>query len=224
MANDGKLKARTILESARVSANSFLGAFDTVRQARGATTGKPRHEEQDLLRASLVFAAAGLDSMLKQLIHETIKELAEKDAQVQTELEKFAQRQIRGDSENTETVSGHKFLATVLVAASPQDRIVEEYIRELTGSSLQSADQLFKTTTALGLDPNTIGLDRAKLKSAFDVRNKIIHELDVNLKTARGKQSRRGRTKAELEAHAEHLLDVGEKILKGVEDKLKSNV
>jgi len=224
MADNGKLKARTILESSRSSAKSFLKAFDTVRKARNANQGRPTNEEQDLLRASLVFAAAGLDSMLKQLIRETVKKLAEEDAQVQTELEKFVQRQIRGDSEDPETISGHKFLASVLVAVSLQDRIIEEYIRELTGSSLQSANQLFKTTNALGLDPDSIGLDPAKLKSAFDVRNRIIHELDVNLKTARGKQSRRSRTKPELEAHAINLLDVGERILKGVEDKLRSEV
>jgi len=142
MANNDKLKARTILDSSRSSAESFLKAFDTVRRARNANQGRPKNEEQDLLRASLVFAAAGLDSMLKELIRDTIKKLAETDSKVQTELEKFVQRQIRGDSEDPETVSGHKFLASVLLAASPQDRIIEGYIRELTGSSLQSADQL----------------------------------------------------------------------------------
>jgi len=224
MANNGHLKARTVLESTRDAVNGFLKAFDTVRQARGATKGKPKHEEQDLLRASLVFAAAGLDSMLKQLIRETIKQLAEKDAEVQNELETFVQRQIRGDSEDAETISGYKFLASVLVAVSQQDRIIEEYIRELTGNSLQSQDQVFKTAKALGLDPNSVGLDATRLKSTFEVRNRIIHELDVNLKTGRGKQSRHNRTKSELEAHANNLLDVGEKILKGVESKLKSDV
>jgi len=221
MASEDKLKARTILESSHSSAKSFLKAFDTVRKERKARQGGPTNEEQDLLRASLVFAAAGLDSMLKQLIRETIKELAEKDAQVQTELEKFVQRQIRGDSEDGETISGHKFLASVLMAASLQDRITEAYIRELTGSSLQSAEQLFKTTAALGLDPSKVGLDRMKLKNAFHVRNKIIHELDVNLDTAPGKRCRESRTKPELEAHVGSLLAVAERILKGVEDKLK---
>jgi len=222
MANNDKLKARTILDSSRSSAESFLKAFDTVRRARNANQGRPKNEEQDLLRASLVFAAAGLDSMLKEFIRDTIKKLAETDSKVQTELEKFVQRQIRGDSEDPETVSGHKFLASVLLAASPQDRIIEGYIRELTGSSLQSADQLIKATKALGLDPNSIGLDPSKLKDTFDVRNKIIHELDVNLNTGRGKQSRQSRTKPELESHTNHLLEVAEGILKGVEDKLRS--
>lgn len=222
MASDGKLKARTILDSSRSSARSFLKAFDTVRKARNANQGRPTNEEQDLLRASLVFAAAGLDSMLKQLIRGNIKELAEKDSDVQRELEKFVQRQIRGDSEDPETISGHKFLANVLLAARPQDRIIEEYVRELTGSSLQSADQLFKATNALGIDPKSIGLDHAKLKATFDIRNKIIHELDVNLNTGRGKQSRQNRKRPELEDHVNELLNVGEKILKAVELKLES--
>ncbi|MBN1506821.1 MAG: hypothetical protein JW955_08240 [Sedimentisphaerales bacterium] len=220
MPNNGGLKARTILESAGDSAKSFLKAFDTVRKARGATTGKPKHEEQDLLRAGLVFAAAGLDSMLKQLIRETIKPLDAKDSNVHEELVTFVQRQIRGDSEDIEAISGHKFLSRVLVAASPQDRIIEEYVRELTGSSLQSVDQLFKASKALGLDPSALALNRTELAQTFEVRNKIIHELDVNLNTSRGRSSRQSRTKSELEAHIDRLLRTGQNILEGVERRL----
>jgi hypothetical protein len=224
MANNGKLKARTILDSAQGSADSFLKAFDTVRQARGATRGKPTHEEQDLLRASLVFAAAGLDSMLKQLIREAIRQLAATDVEVQAGLETFVQRKIRGDSEDAETISGYKFLASILISTSQQDRIIEEYIKELTGNSLQSQDQVFKTVNALGLDPTkSIELDPTELRSAFKVRNEIIHELDVNLNTAPGRSSRKNRTKEDLKKHTDTLLDAGGKILKAVEDKLKSN-
>jgi len=112
-----KLKARIILESARSSTKSFFDAFDKVRQARGATTGAPTDEEQDLLRASLVFAAVGLDSMLKQLVRVAIGRLAQKDPKVQAELETFVQRRLRGDSEDHEALSSHKFLAGVLVSA-----------------------------------------------------------------------------------------------------------
>jgi hypothetical protein len=222
VAKTQKLKARLILESAQTSTQSFFDAFETVRKERGATKGAPTDEEQDLLRASLVFAAAGLDSMLKQLIRETIRNLAEKDPNVQQELETFVQRQIRGDSDDLETVSGHRFLASVLVSAQPQNRVIEEYVRELTGSSLQSADQLFKTAKALGLNPKEVGLDAAKLKRTFDVRNKIIHELDVNLNTSVGTRSRHSRQKPELEEQVNDLLDVGEQILKKVEERLRS--
>jgi hypothetical protein len=45
----------------------------------------------------LVFAAAGLDSLLKQLIRDALGELATKDTDVQRELEAFVSRTIRGD-------------------------------------------------------------------------------------------------------------------------------
>lgn len=222
MANGPKLKARTILESARSSAKSFLEAFDTVRQHRGAAIGKPTHEQQDLLRASLVFAGAGLDSMLKQLIRETIKQLADKDERVRRELTTFVQRQIRGDPNEVETTFGHRFMATVLLSPSPMDGITAEYVRDLTGSSLQSQEQLLKAARALGLDTRSLELDAVELKTAFQVRNRIIHELDVNLNTARGRHSRQGRTRKELEVHTNRLLDAGEKIIEGVENKLRS--
>jgi len=160
--------------------------------------------------------------MLKQLIREAITRLAEKNPKVQEELETFVHRQIRGDSEGSEAISGHKFLARVLVSANLQARLIEEYVRELTGTSLQSADQLFKTVRALGLDPKEAQLDAQQLKGIFDIRNKIIHELDVNLNTARGRRTRHSRRKPELEEHARKLLDVGERILGEIEQQLNS--
>lgn len=69
--------ASSVLDRAKKTVASLEEAFDTVRQQRGVTSGAPTDEEQDLLRAALVFAAAGLDSALKpifdarnQIIHE----------------------------------------------------------------------------------------------------------------------------------------------------------
>ena len=89
-------RARKVLAQARDSVKGFLKAFDTVRRARNAK-GNPTDEEQDLLRASLVFAAAGLDSVAKELIKGSIRTLAGSDSDVQRELETFVRRQIRGD-------------------------------------------------------------------------------------------------------------------------------
>ena len=58
------VRARRVLSQARDSAEGFLKAFDKVREVRGAA-GSTTDQEQDLLRATLVFAAAGLDSALK---------------------------------------------------------------------------------------------------------------------------------------------------------------
>jgi len=72
------LNAHSILERACDSAQAFLDAFATVRKSRKAK-GTATDHEQDLMRAALVFAAAGLDSMVKQLVRDTLQTVISKD-------------------------------------------------------------------------------------------------------------------------------------------------
>lgn len=73
------ISSHSILERAFESAETLFEAFATVRQARGAH-GTATDHEQDLLRAAFVFAAAGLDSMVKQLVRDTLQAIIAKDA------------------------------------------------------------------------------------------------------------------------------------------------
>ncbi len=88
------------------------------------------------------------------------------------ELEKFISRSIRGTAELPEAGTA-KFLARVLASDSPQQKVIEAYIQELTGGSLQSVVELKRVTSALGLGNVTLSNE---LKAIFDVRNRIIHE------------------------------------------------
>jgi hypothetical protein len=214
-------RASKVLEQARNSVNGFLTAFDTVRQARNAK-GNPTDEEQDLLRAALVFSAAGLDSVLKELIKGAIRALAATDPEVKGELETFVQRQLRGESEEPDTIGGRKFLARVLVSARPQDRLIDEYVIELTGSSLQSPDQLVRASKALGLQPASVGVDPKELRTIFEARNKIIHELDVNLERTAARRNQNSRRRPDLESWSSKLLEIAEQLVGGVNRKLVS--
>lgn len=214
-------KARTILKHAHESAGGFLESFAAVRRDRGAGQGTTTDEEQDLLRACLVFAAAGLDSMIKQLIRDTLPMLVRVDASVKEGLETFVGRQIRGDSDSGEAASGRKFLAKILTAENQLDELIEQYILSLTGSSLQSASELSKAAQALGLKAGELGIDQAKLKPIFDVRNKIIHELDINLDAAVRNRESRARNMMVQTSNA--LLEVGQSIIVAVERKLANS-
>jgi hypothetical protein len=164
----------------------------------------------------LVMAAAGLDSMIKQLIRDALPELALSSESVRAELEKFVARSIRGEADASESRLGAKFLSRVLVAQSPQAAVIEEYVRELTGGSLQSAAELSKAATALGLSNGTV--DVRQFKEIFDVRNKIVHELDINLDGDRRKRNGRGREA--MMKHTNALLEIGERVLRGVDEQL----
>jgi hypothetical protein len=67
-------KASVIICNTYETACSFLDAFETIRKNRSARGGST-DEEQDLLRAMLIFSTSGLDSMFKQLIKDVLPEV-----------------------------------------------------------------------------------------------------------------------------------------------------
>jgi len=221
-AEDLTSKAKTVIVHARDAVETFLTAFETIYAQQGR--GRPGHAEQDQLRAALVFAAAGLDSTLKELIRGTVRDLATFDSAVRKELETFVSRQIRGEGDDLEANYGSKFLAKILVSDTPLQGIIEEYVLELTGASLQSADQVFKTLRALGLNPSEIAGQMAHLKKIFSIRNQIIHELDVNLRAQQGRRNRNDRARDEMTEYAELLLNIAERTIQAVEVKFEQTV
>ena len=217
----GTSKARKILKGAHESAAGLIESFVGVRKYRGAISGAPKDSEQDLLRACLVFSAAGLDSTIKQLIRDTLPRLVRSDDNVRKGLEDFIARQTREEPNGGEAASGKKFLAKILVAENHLDALIEQYILSLTGSSLQSTEELSKSASALGLDPRQVGVNHQTLRPIFKTRNKIIHELDINLDAIN--RNRESRTRGIMVRDSNALLEVGEKILVAVETKLSNN-
>lgn len=211
-------KAALIYSYTHTAASSLLLAFDDAKTKRGNRRGVLTDQEQDILRAALVMCCAGLDAAIKQVIRDCIDELLEKDAQVREGFEKFIRKRISGEGDVLELASGAKFMALVLSDKKPRRRLIEEYIKELTGESLQSAEEVLRTATALGIDHKALKLDIPKLKEIFRIRNKIIHELDIDLEAP--KRKRRVRSQADLLDNSDHILSVTIKVLEAVDAKL----
>lgn len=215
---DQTRKPYLILKYSHESADSFLDALRVVRSERGAGRGALTDEEQDLLRMMVVITAAGLDSLLKQLIRDCLPELAKFDEGVRQELETFVSRQLRGESDEVNAPISNRFLAKILIADSHQTQVIEEYVRYLTGSSLQAAEEVMKATKALGVQPKVAKVNVQALKEIFGIRNKIIHELDIDFDGAR--RNRRQRRINDMVSRTNVLLELSEKILVAVHSKL----
>lgn len=211
-------KAALIYTYAHKSASSMLMAFDDAKARRHNARGILTDQEQDILRAALVMSCAGLDGALKQAIRNCIEHLLVKDDSVREGFEKFIRKRLTGEGDVLETGSGTRFLAKVLAESNPRARLIEEYINELTGGSLQSAAEVMRTVTALGMDPKGLGLDIDRMREIFKIRNKIIHELDVDLNAA--KRKRKVRSQADLLDNTECILVSTRIILIALNEKL----
>lgn len=186
------LSAHSILERASDSAQAFIDAFATVRKARKAK-GTATDHEQDLMRAALIFAAAGLDSMVKQLVRDTLQLVTAKDRGAHSQFTDYVQGRLkRADGADL------RFLAEALAADRPAPHLQQELVRELTGSSLQSKDQLLRVAGYFAIPASEISKDLNKLQTVFQARNQIAHEMDILLGQAnRGRRQRKSKTMEE---------------------------
>ncbi|PJB61406.1 MAG: hypothetical protein CO096_28970 [Armatimonadetes bacterium CG_4_9_14_3_um_filter_66_14] len=209
-------RAFAILKYTHESASALLEALRVVRKQRHATRGALTDEDQDLLRAMLVMAASGLDSMVKQLIRDLLPILCKSDESVLDGFREFVRRQLRGDAEGHLTTEVAKLFATWLTAESVQSAVIEHYVGELTGDSLQSSEQLLRATGALGLPQKHV--DKSVLAPIFADRNRIIHELDIDFDAPR--RNRRSRRIGKMIEATNHILALAETLYEAGEAKL----
>jgi hypothetical protein len=127
----------------------------------------------------LVLVSGGLDSLLKHLIKRCVPILAKTNFEIKGIIEKFIEKRLKTDDELEDSKVSNKFLARVLFADSQQSQVINEFIQDLTSSSLQSQEEVFRAVNGLGLDPAKLNIKPPRLKEIFNIRNKIIHEFDI---------------------------------------------
>ena len=180
------ISGHSILERACESAEALFEAFATVRKARNAH-GTATDHEQDLLRAALIFAAAGLDSMVKQLVRDTLRLVLAKEKGAQAQFADFVHSRLRRADQ-----IDLRFLAEVLAAGDTPKHLKDELTRELTASSLQSKDQLLRVAAYFAIPADEITNDPNGLRAVFEARNQIAHEMDILLgQPNRGRRQRK---------------------------------
>jgi hypothetical protein len=206
-----------ILVAACDSANSFAELFSLVRKVTGAK-GMPTDDEQDLVRAMVVFAGAGLDSVVKQVLREALPHVVVTDRAARAKFEEFVQKSIGHRVTDEGTALDFKFLARVLTADSPRAALVDALISEMTSDSLQSVPQFARACAYLGIDVGALSLDIKRLGLVFKMRNEIVHELDVQL--GAGPHKRRIRSRDDMIASAALLIDAAKKLLVEVDKRL----
>ena len=194
-----------------------LAADDAITDERLGTW--TRDAAGNMLRASLVFAGAGLDSAIKQLVRDALPSVLNMSESADSMLLKFVERTV-----DPGRPGATRSLARFLTSENPRDEIVASYIKHLTGASLQSVEQVKEVARALGIHAPKVMKRMDSLRSAFDARNQVVHELDLVAPNAHGDRERRIRTFAEVAALAHAILTVGQELINATVEVLMEPV
>ncbi len=214
-------RADKIINSSLISCRHFLNKYNQSRKGRSG--GSSTDEEQDLLRAMLSFAAAGLDAMIKQTIKDCLSIVIQTDPGAQQEFTKFVERYLKKrKAEEVEESIGVdlKKTASILVAESPRQYLIEAHVKELRSNSLQSQEGILKAASAFGIGINELDMKLIKdCQKLFKARNEIIHEMDVLF--GQINRSRIQRTKSDMVNWTSILFKVAENFLQCVGEKIQ---
>lgn len=203
-------KAFTIICSAHDASCSFLDIFNTTRKRRRAK-GTPTDEEQDLLRAMLAFATAGLDYMLKQLIEDALPVVIESNEGAKAMLKTYTLRMLQRGGGN------YEFIAEVLVDPS-RSSLVRLLISDLTAGSLQSKEEIMKVASFFDIPSKRISRCAGQLDDIFQARNQIVHEMDVDF--GQPNRNRRPRRKGVMIDYTEEIFSLASCVLGEVSSRI----
>ncbi|MFX0197949.1 MAG: hypothetical protein ACFFCW_17655 [Candidatus Hodarchaeota archaeon] len=201
-----------ILCNAHDTSSSFLDSFNTVRRNRNAR-GTPTDEEQDLLRAMLTFASAGLDSLVKQLIRDALPVVIDSNVGANEMFKSYIERRLKRGEE-----VDHRLLADVLGDKEPRSRLVQVLISDLTSQSLQSTDQLLRVAAFFDIPSNQLTRDPDNLSQIFRARNQIIHEMDVDF--TQSNRNRRPRARQTMARFTNEIFRVSNAFLEEVDSRI----
>ncbi len=176
--------------------------------------GRLSDTQVDILRSAITFACAGDDAALKKLIKDTVRRIAVENELARKKFLEFIDRHLAAPDSPVD----RRTLGEVLIHPDGgQAALLERYERELTGDSLQSAQQVALVCGALGVEARAIR-ERLKegglLDKTFRARNKIVHELDLD------DGGRVSRKLPDVQKSAKEVLAVTQEIINDVGTRL----
>ena len=189
-----------------------LTLFESIRQNRDAK-GTPTDQEQDLLRAMLAFACAGLDSMIKQVVRDALESVIDRSERAHGNFRVYVEKRLARQG-----TLDPKFLAGVLTGTDPRTVLIAELVGELTSQSLQSKDHVLRAASFFDIPSNALTSDIRLLDRIFQARNQISHEMDVDLNQPN--RNRRPRRKNAMISHTETILQLANAFLVEVDQRL----
>ena len=204
--------AHIIISNANKASSAFLKQFEDIRKYRKAK-GTATDAEQDLLRAMLTFACAGLDSMVKQLVRDALPSVVKKDQGAAAMFVQRTKKTIYSDN-----VLNTDLLLQAILTESPKDVLIENLVFDLTSGSLQSVDELFRIASFFNIPSKDLIGNPQDLRKIFGIRNQISHEMDIDF--SQRNRNRRPRARDDMIQYTNTIFKVAKVFLEAVDKRL----
>lgn len=194
---------------------SLLDVFDKPA-GKLRTPGNPSDTEQDLLRAMLLFAGAGLDSTVKQLLKDVLPDAIDTIDAAHGAFTDYLSNSMTKRTAGTDIIDTD-FIAEAFASATPRVSLISKYVEHTVSGSLQSVDEFLKVAAIFSLEPKDLECDPHKLRTVFQARNHIAHEMDAEFNERR---SRRQRARQDMVSKSNMLIEITGTFIKKVGDRL----
>jgi hypothetical protein len=176
------------LLATRKSVSGLFTTLNDLRAAQDDPRGAISELHLDQARAAVVFTAAGIDACLRTLLRDALATLLlSGDGPAHGAFTRhFMGNRLRGDL----TQATKK----AIVDIDPRAALIDLYVQDLTGSSIQGWKDLAQCRDALGITGSGLGDgDLETHQDFFDARHEVVHELDLIDPSGKGTRSRRHR-------------------------------
>jgi hypothetical protein len=181
------------LKGTHATVSGLFDSFAVVREFRGEveddvesgdstaqeTRGRLTADQENMLRAAVVFTSSGLDACCKRLLRDTLSALIDGHVEASKCFTAWIARGLHNK------VPGD--MKRAILSIDPRTELIKLYVEERVGSSLQSTDDLKRVRDALGIDESQLpDSEIDSLKTFFTDRNAIVHDLDYEDTTGTG--------------------------------------
>lgn len=175
------------LKATHTSVSALFETLNTLRASQPELRGSISEAHRDQVRAAIVFTAAGIDACLRTLLRDALGSLLRTEGRAHNAFKSHFM---------AERLSNQLTRATkkAVVDIDPRASLIDLYVQDLAGSSIQGSKDLTRCRDALGISGS--GLEDAALQTHddfFSARHEVVHELDLVDPSGKGSRSRRHR-------------------------------
>jgi hypothetical protein len=190
------------LVSAHASVAGLFTTLNDLRAAQEDPRGAISELHRDQVRAAIVFTAAGIDACLRTLLRDALPTLLSVEGLAHGAFTRhFYDTRLKGDLSSA--------TKKAVVDLDPRSALIDLYVEDLAGSSIQGWRDLARCRDALGLDGGAVEDSTLKThQDFFDARHEVVHELDLVDPSGKGSRGRRHRDIAAVGSQCDRALQL----------------